>query len=394
MGRWMRWGGWLPALVMAGGLWLTGCAFQIQPPSAVDAVPVRTATGVSYLGMLAFPTGIEVLGTELGGLSAIAYAPAANRFYFLSDDRANHGPVRLYQAAVALEDGRLAEGDVTWEAVVELRDQGGTPFAPGTIDPEGLAYSGSSFWVASEGNGAKTPPIPPALIEFSPSGEWLRELSLPANFLPGAGVGVLNNRAFEAVALTPDGATLIAGLENALVQDGPAADVEQTSPSRLIAYDLAAGTVEQQWVYEVGAVPVLPNPPTAARDNGLVELALLETGPDAITMLALERSYAAGVGVTARIYQITLPAVTPLADVWSLDQLTPEELAAATVTKELLVDVNSFGLLLDNLEGMALGPRLEDGRQTLLLVSDNNFSPAQRTQLLAFALPAEELATQ
>jgi hypothetical protein len=384
MRKWLRWLG-----LGVVGMMVAGCALQIQPPQAGGTAPVRSATGVSYLGLLTYPTGTDVLGTELGGLSAIAFAPTTNRFYFLSDDRAEHGPVRLYQATVALEDGRLAEGDVAWEAVVELLDRGDVPFDRGSIDPEGLAYTGSSFWVASEGNGTRVPPIPPALIEFAPDGAWLADLPIPPSFLPGPESGVRNNLAFEALALTPDGTTLFVGLENALLQDGPAADVGQTSGARIIAYDLAAGKVQQTWVYVVEAVPIPPNPPSASRDNGLVEFALLEVGPDGVELLALERSYAQGVGVTARIYRVTLPDAAPREDVWSLSDLAPEELAARTATKELLVDVGGFGLLPDNLEGMALGPRLEDGRQTLLLVSDNNFSPGQRTQILAFALPGE-----
>ena len=41
---------------------------------------------------------------------------------------------------------------------------------------------------------------------------------------------------------------------------------------------------------------------------------------------------------------------------------------------------------LDNVEGITLGPKLSDGRQSVVLVSDDNFSPQQITQFLAFAL--------
>ena len=44
---------------------------------------------------------------------------------------------------------------------------------------------------------------------------------------------------------------------------------------------------------------------------------------------------------------------------------------------------------LDNFEGMCLGPRLEDGSQTVILVSDNNFNHNQRTAFLAFRLTSE-----
>ena len=41
---------------------------------------------------------------------------------------------------------------------------------------------------------------------------------------------------------------------------------------------------------------------------------------------------------------------------------------------------------LDNVEGMSFGPPLADGRETLVLVSDNNFSLDQRTAFFAFAI--------
>ncbi|MGA1603886.1 MAG: endonuclease/exonuclease/phosphatase, partial [Prochlorothrix sp.] len=37
-------------------------------------------------------------------------------------------------------------------------------------------------------------------------------------------------------------------------------------------------------------------------------------------------------------------------------------------------------------EGRTLGPVLADGSQSLLMISDNNFSPEQQTQLLLFRL--------
>jgi hypothetical protein len=52
----------------------------------------------------------------------------------------------------------------------------------------------------------------------------------------------------------------------------------------------------------------------------------------------------------------------------------------------LLFDLGSLGIPLDNVEGMTLGPKLPDGRQSLVLVSDNNFAASQSTQFLLFAL--------
>jgi hypothetical protein len=41
---------------------------------------------------------------------------------------------------------------------------------------------------------------------------------------------------------------------------------------------------------------------------------------------------------------------------------------------------------LDNVEGITLGPRLSDGRQSVVLVADDNFNDEQVTQFYAFAM--------
>jgi hypothetical protein len=58
------------------------------------------------------------------------------------------------------------------------------------------------------------------------------------------------------------------------------------------------------------------------------------------------------------------------------------------ITKALAVDLSATPGLspLDNIEGITLGPKLPDGRQSVVLVSDNNFSPSQVTQFLLFAM--------
>ena len=47
----------------------------------------------------------------------------------------------------------------------------------------------------------------------------------------------------------------------------------------------------------------------------------------------------------------------------------------------------------DNIEGMSWGPPLPDGRRVLLLVSDNNFNPAEVTQFVALRQEAGSCAT-
>jgi hypothetical protein len=53
--------------------------------------------------------------------------------------------------------------------------------------------------------------------------------------------------------------------------------------------------------------------------------------------------------------------------------------------KRLILNLNESNLpYVDNLEGIAWGPLLANGHNSLVLVSDNNFNATQVTQLLAF----------
>ena len=57
------------------------------------------------------------------------------------------------------------------------------------------------------------------------------------------------------------------------------------------------------------------------------------------------------------------------------------------MTKRLILNVETdLGIVPDNLEGMAFGPALPDGRLPLVLVSDNNFSASQSTQFIVLAV--------
>lgn len=120
--------------------------------------------------------------------------------------------------------------------------------------------------------------------------------------------------------------------------------------------------------------PLRPPLPGLYRTNGLVEL----LGGEGM-LLALERSYVMGVGNGARIYRLVLDGASDVAD---RPALTGS--AYAPIAKTLLLDPATLGIALDNLEGMSWGPRLPDGRRSLILVSDDNFSMRQTTQFLAF----------
>ncbi len=89
--------------------------------------------------------------------------------------------------------------------------------------------------------------------------------------------------------------------------------------------------------------------------------------------LALERSFAEGVGNNIRLYEVLSQDATDISDIDSLLAVGDELSEVNAVEKNLLLDFSDLGITLDNIEGMTLGPVLPDGRQSLIVVSDNNF---------------------
>jgi 3-phytase len=350
---------------------------------AVATSPQAHTPGLDFLGEATLPSGLVFEHTVVGGLSSLTYDEQRDVYYAISDDQGGtftptSTPARFYTLSIDVSDGSLDPGDVTVLAVTTLLGADGQPFPGRSLDPEGLTLTrDDTLIVTSEGI---PPTIAPFVREFDLSGHQVADLPVPGAFIPNAGGthGVRFNLGFEAAAVAPNGQFLFVGAENALAQDGPAASVTTGSPARLLRYQLDTGQVDREYVYPTDPVVA---PSSIFTVNGLVELLPLNNQ----FMLAMERSFSVGVGNDIRIYRVALPGATDVNGVDDLHQVDQ----VAPVQKTLLLNLRGLGLTLDNLEGMTLGPRLPDGRQSVLLVSDNNFTlipTPQVSQFLLFAL--------
>jgi len=365
--------------------------------------PVRNSvTKIEFLGETSIPTDTEFAGTTIGGLSGLTYDPANELYYALSDDRGSEeNNSRFYTLNLDLSDGSLDEGDVNLTNVTTLLNPQGDPFAAGTIDPEGIALSkDNTLYITSEGNANET--IPPFVNEFSLSGQQLNELPVDDKFIPNAEgtIGVRNNLAFASATITPNGQFLYVATENALVQDGPAAELDQQSLSRIVKYDLTTAEPVKEVVYEVSPIPSPPEPEDEFADNGLTALRAIDNNG---TLLAVERSFAAGVGNTIKLFEVNTQGALdvstetdlfreePFTDDGEIVEPAPFIIDPAVQKREILDLEADLGINPDNIEALALGPILEEGRQTLILASDNNFSESQTTQFIAFAIDFDSI---
>ena len=366
------------AIAVAAAALALGAAGGLTAHASDGATPPE----LEFLGQAIVPTGTTFAGTTVGGLSSITYDPAREVFYSLSDDQSLLQPARFYTLHTDLSDGRLDDGDVTFLDVTTLLAPNGLPYPAASLDPEGLTLTKSRELVVTS-EGFATRAIAPWVRRYSLDGTFLGDLPVPSAFDPtGPTHGVRQNLAFEAAAVAPNGRHLFVGTEGALVQDGPAATPSAGSSARILRYNLQTGSLDRQLVYLTDAVAEAPVPPTAFSVNGLVELLPFNDQ----FMLAMERSFSVGVPGTGNTIRLYAAAFAGADDVNGIDSIAGTLGSLRTVEKTLVLDLKTLGIPLDNVEGMAIGADLPDGRRSLLLVSDNNFAPLQFTQFLLFAL--------
>lgn len=352
--------------------------------TASAAIAGNSVPGLQFIGQATFQTGYQVQGTNMGGLSGITYDSAAGTYYAISDDRSQFNPARFYTMTIDLSDNALSNGDVNFTGVTTLLNAGGNPFPATGIDPEGIAIApnGGGVFVSSEGDATQL--LAPFVNRFSFGGQQQQQLPVASRYLPTAdqSSGIRNNLAFETLTIAPNNTSLFTATENALYQDGPAAGTSTGSPSRILRYDLTSGNAAQEYVYNVGPVIDTPTPPDAFATNGLVDMIAL----DDTNFIAMERSFSTGVGNRIRLYQVSVDNAT---DVSGIDSLLNYGGSITPAEKTLLLDLDTLGITLDNIEGITFGPVLPNGHRSVILVSDNNFSSTQFTQFLAFEVVPE-----
>ena len=340
-------------------------------------------TKIDFIGRAIFPTGSPFQGTEIGGVSGITYDAEKQVYYAISDDRSSKAPARFYTLKINLQSGKLEKEQITFTGVTTLLDENGKGFSELSLDPEGIAFSGNSVFVSSEGDVDRQ--INPFIKEFSLDGKLLKTLAIPELFLPDdkGTKGIRNNLSFESLTLTPDRKYLFTATENALVQDGAVVSLETGSPCRILRYDAVSGNPEASFLYITEPLPAGANPVGKLTSNGLVDLLAIDDN----RLLSLERAFSLETGTTIRIFEISLEKGDRIEALESLQSRLSE---VSPAQKRLLLDLETLKIPLDNIEGLTFGPALADASRGLILVSDNNFSPLQETQILGFQIKVQK----
>ncbi|MEW2507216.1 esterase-like activity of phytase family protein [Amycolatopsis sp. NPDC047767] len=381
---------------------LTAALIGALPLSLLAAPAANAAESharpIRLIGEQIVPNALQFQGTTVGGLSSIDFDPRTGGYAFICDDRSAINPARFYTAKFSLDAHHL--GPVTFTGTKPLLRPDGTPYPPlaqnnptapqneQTIDPEELRvdpWTGDYLW-SQEGERTATTLIDPSIREASRTGKYVRDLPIPADEKMTPDAGPRQNLVLEGLTYAGLGSVVASEVESPLLQDGPLPTPEAGGLSR-ITLQSRFGPVFAQYAYPQEPVFAQSVPPTALGSNGVSSM-LAVNSVDPTRYLMMERAFVPGVGNKVRIYEIDTKGATNVLNVKSL----ADAKHVKPVKKKLLLDVADFKLsTVDNIEGMTWGPTLPNGERSLVLVSDNNFSASQVTQVIALAVPSEQL---
>ena len=397
---------WFPCLLVLASLLLNGLtACSLPQVSAEDRLYLDLS--LEYVEAYSLPQQ-TVNGKAVDGFSALAYDRQQNQFYALAStlaaaDRDSlserlsqnppiNVPVEIYRLSLTLEPSQAKSVDIQSMAVETatlLRNEGGEPYTQVMLNPAGIALSPQpSIWIASEGSsseGRAGESILPFIEEFDlETGQQRQGLPLPKRYLPlpdesGAqpSQGIEPHQGLKALTLSP-GSSLPAAAEPFRLFAATAAPLVQNrdrTESRLLHYLLSDGPplLIAEYLYP------LDTDDTGAIASQLVALTALDQGGH---FLSLERTNKTSAPARTRIFQLATGGATDISAF--SDQIDLP--AAMPARKQLLLDLNQANVPAGRVTGMALGPRLADGSQSLLLVSRDRDRNSHGSQLLIFRL--------
>jgi hypothetical protein len=348
-------------------------------------------TALKFLSEFEVPFNANYKNTTIGGLSGIDYNSIKNEYYLISDDRSAINPTRFYTAQIEINKNKI--DTVVFTETTFLKNKSGN-FYPNsrqnpsqTPDPEALRYNtkNNTFIWSSEGerivNSQKTILENPAVTETDLKGNYIDTFQLPPQLIMHAtDEGPRQNGVFEGLTFDNNYKNLFVSVEEPLYQDGPrAGSVDSSGIVRIIKFDITTKKPVAQYAYHIEPVAYPPITPSAFKVNGISDILYMGKNK----LLVVERSYSTGrLACTIKVFLVDLSSAENISNIVSLKNKP----GVKFISKKLLLNMDQLGIYIDNIEGVTFGPKLANGKRSLLFISDNNFNPLEKTQFLLFEI--------
>ena len=358
--------------------------------STVSASP-SFVNGLAIPGDTADFFGSSVNDGRVGFFSDIYYDPNRNDWWGLSDRGPGGGTlnydtrVQRFTLDIDTTTGFISNFNITESLKFTSAGSALNGLAPNPVSTLGNAFDPEGIVVnPRNGNLLVSDEYGPSLYEIDRNtGATVKTYSTPANLIPrNAGTGVANyandtgndagkrtNRGFEGLAISPDGQYAYAMLQSAMLDEGGS----NGSVSRIVKFDTTTGAAVAQYAYQMKR---------SGQGQGTSSLVAINEHE----FFVLERNNR-GVGVGAEfatadkeIYKIDLNGATDVSGI-DLDQAGAVYTKVTKSAQFLDLDADTLAALgnksPEKWEGLAIGPKLDDGSYLMLAGTDNDYSVTQ-----------------
>ncbi|MEO6733097.1 MAG: esterase-like activity of phytase family protein [Ferruginibacter sp.] len=356
---------------------------------STNAQPTVNINSLKFLDSYQIPFGLVFKNTTVGGLSGIDYDAANKIYYMVSDDKGSINPARYYTATISLIRKQI--DSVHFTGVYNMLQKNGQPYPNKQTglyhppDPEAMRLNPKTKQLVWSSEGERiikrndTVLLNPAITTISKKGIYLNDFLLPDNLtIKAVEKGPRQNGVFEGITFADNYTTMFVSVEEPLYEDGPRAETTDNAAFvRILKFDLNGKRNTNQYAYKLEPVAYPSFPVGSFKINGITDI--LSIGKN--KFLTVERSFSFGrMGSTIKIFIMDISNATDIKNTPSLKNNT----SFVSAAKKLLLNMDSLGIYIANIEGLTFGPVLSNGHKTLLFLADNNFNPLEQSQLLLF----------
>lgn len=299
----------------------------------------------------------------VGGISGIDFYN--DKYYMVVDDARNP---RVLIGDILIKEDSIKS--VKFEKTIQIKDTTRAFYTNNVLDLESILIYNNQLNIVSEGSIRKGKN--PSIFIADMSGGFQEEIVIPNYFEAKSKAKPKHNAAFESSSKSINNKGFWAAMEAPLEADGEEPTFHKTqSPIRITYFDNDTKKATKQFAYQLEKI----DKPAKGKINLNGVTAILEYAKN--KFFVVERIYQSGYGSygnTIRIFKATINKEST--NTLELQSLKKEKYVP--LKKELLLDFSNVEKqltdgIIDNIEGITLGPKLVNGNQSLMLVSDDNF---------------------
>ncbi|QOD60851.1 esterase-like activity of phytase family protein [Polaribacter haliotis] len=320
-------------------------------------------TKLQFLDEYILQDSTFIKNTLIGGLSGIDNVNGF--YYFVVDDAKNP---RFLKAKISIEENKIKE--VAIKDIVLLKDTTSTFYAENHLDLESIFVDETINEVNFVSEGSIKYKKAPSVFKTDLNGKFLESFSLPKTLENEQNMH--HNATFEASSKSFNSKGFWVAMEGVLKSDGVEPTFTKTnSPIRITYFDKKTKKATKQFAYQLEKI----TKPAKGNVNLNGVTAILEYKENCF--FVVERTYQNGYGSYGNIIRIFDAKIegnsTNTIAIDSLNNTTFHSLKKSLLFNfEEVKDKLTDGII-DNIEGITFGSKLNNGNNSLILISDDNF---------------------